>query len=165
MAKQQHIIRQFKRWALAIGLIVIIAVAAALFLHHGNPPQTPAPNPSLPASYAQSKPDYEKLIGDWGRTDGDYVIRISSANPDGKIQAAYFNPNPIHVAAANAAFKNNTVTFFLELQDTGYPGSKYNLVYDAGQDSLEGTYFQAQAQQVYDVEFQRITLTPLKKGY
>jgi hypothetical protein len=156
MAKQQHIKEQSKRWGLAIGMIVIFAIAAGVFLLVSEQPRTPAPNPSLPASYVNPKTDYEKLIGDWGRTDGDYVIRISSTAPEGTIQAAYFNPNPIHVAQATVAYQNNVIQFFMELRDIGYPGSKYNLVYNAGQDTLEGTYFQAQAQQVYDVAFQRI---------
>ena len=156
MEKQRQRKRQLKQWGLAIGLIVIIAGATGLVLRVSGQLRTPAADPSPSVTHAHPKADYDKLVGDWGRTDGDYMIRISSIAPDGTIQAAYFNPNPIHVAQATAASQNNVIKFFMELRDIGYPGSKYKLVYNAGQDTLEGTYFQAQAQQVYDVAFQRI---------
>ena len=103
----------------------------------------------------QEKNDYSKLVGDWVRPDGGYVIHISSINPDGTIQAAYFNPSPIHIAAANVALHNNTIKLFVELRDVGYPGSKYDLVYMSDDDILQGTYFQAQIQELYDVVFLR----------
>lgn len=103
----------------------------------------------------QEKNDYSKLIGDWVRPDGGYVIRISSINPDGTIQAAYFNPNPIHVEQATISLRNNSVVLQVELQDAGYPGSKYDLIYKPEEDILQGTYFQAQIQELYDVVFLR----------
>ena len=103
----------------------------------------------------QEKNDYSKLVGDCVRPDGGYVIHISSINPDGTIQAAYFNPSPIHIAAANAALHNNTIKLLVELRDVGYPGSKYDLVYMPDDDILQGTYFQAQIQELYDVVFLR----------
>lgn len=55
MAKQRQKKRQWKRWGLAIGLIVIFAIAAGWILLVSDLPRTPAPNPSLPASYAHPK--------------------------------------------------------------------------------------------------------------
>ncbi|MEN6307565.1 MAG: hypothetical protein ABFD91_07400 [Anaerohalosphaeraceae bacterium] len=104
----------------------------------------------------QENNDYSKLVGDWGRPDGDYILRISGFSPDGAIQAAYFNPNPIHVAQANISMQKDAVKLYVELRDVGYPGSKYNLTYDPAKDMLEGTYFQAQMKELYDVEFLRI---------
>lgn len=98
---------------------------------------------------------FEKLIGQWVRPDGGYVIRITSVNPDGQVQAAYFNPNPINVSKAMVTRDVGRIKVFVELQDEGYPGSNYNLTYDPVSDMLFGTYFQAQAQQIYEVAFQK----------
>jgi hypothetical protein len=83
------------------------------------------------------------------------MLRIDGVNPNGTVQAAYFNPNPIHVAQANIRPQNNAVELSVELRDVGYPGSKYDLVYKPSEDILQGTYFQAQAQELYNVVFLR----------
>jgi hypothetical protein len=44
----------------------------------------------------------------------------------------------------------------VELQDTGYPGCRYTLMYDRAQDALRGTYYQAAMQETFDVTFERI---------
>ncbi len=129
-----------KKIIIITGLIVITAAAAGVLFLSGG----------------QKQADYGKLVGDWGRTDGDYVIRIRGINPDGTIQVVYSNPNPIHVAVANIASENNTVKLFIELRDVGYPGSKYDLAYNTDEDILQGMYFQAQLQRSYDVVFQRM---------
>lgn len=104
----------------------------------------------------QLQPNYQRLIGNWGRPDGDYILRISSIDPDGTVQVGYLNPNPIHVAQANVRLQNKVIRLFIELRDVGYPGSRYELTYNANQDMLEGVYFQAQIQQSYNVFFQRL---------
>ena len=43
----------------------------------------------------------------------------------------------------------------VELRDQNYPGCLYKLTYLADKDRLVGTYFQAQMQQTYEVEFVR----------
>ena len=45
--------------------------------------------------------------------------------------------------------------FFIELQDVGYPGSTYNLMYRPQQDILAGFYFQAAVKQTFEVVFSR----------
>lgn len=127
------------------GLIIGIAVIAGVLFYFSVPPHD-----------SQAQKNATNLIGNWMRTDGDYVIRISSINPDGQVQAAYFNPNPINIAQANAFSQDDTIKFFVELRDVGYPGSKYELLYYPDQDILQGTYFQAQIQQLYNVVFQRM---------
>jgi len=47
--------------------------------------------------------------------------------------------------------KQGIIKAFVELRDVNYPGSKYNLQYDAGIDRLKGTYFQAVYGETYDV--------------
>jgi hypothetical protein len=135
--------RPLKRTML-IGLIVLVFISVGGVLYYFS------------AQSGHGQPDYRKLVGNWGRPDGDYVLRISDINLDRTVQVSYFNPNPINVAQANVSSQNNTVKLFVELRDTGYPGSKYNLTYNPNKDMLEGVYFQAQAQQLYDVIFQRM---------
>ena len=97
----------------------------------------------------------ERLVGRWLRPDGGYILEIRSATSDGKLDAGYFNPNPIHVAHAEWRSKDGKLAMLVELRDVNYPGSTYRLLFDAGQDVLEGTYFQAMEQQMFDVSFVR----------
>jgi hypothetical protein len=143
--KQQPRVSLLKKDNLLIGIIGLIVVTAGGFLYFGNRKVN-----------RQQQDNYKKLVGNWVRPDGGYIICIRNIDLDGQMQAAYFNPNPINVAGANVSFQNNAVKLFVELRDEGYPGSKYNLTYNSGQDILEGIYFQAQIQQFYDVVFQRI---------
>jgi hypothetical protein len=146
--RRQPRIRLLKHFGIPIGLIIIIAVAVGVLLNCGGG-----------KARSPQQADYTKLVGDWVRPDGGYVISISNVEPDGKLQAAYYNPNPINVAQANVSFQNKTVKLFVELRDVGYPGSKYNLVYMPDKDVLQGTYFQAQDQVLYNVLFLRKKLT------
>ena len=96
------------------------------------------------------------LKGRWLRPDGDYVLEIQNIKPDGDMEAAYFNPRPIHVAIAKVSQSGSSTKVFVELRDTGYPGSAYNLVYDPGSDQLKGIYSQAALHQDFDVYFVRM---------
>jgi len=102
------------------------------------------------------KPEFAKLVGKWQRPDGGYVIEIKSVDPIGKLQVAYFNPNPINVSRAAAYQKDGGVKVFVELRDVNYPGSTYNLAYDPQSDQLFGQYFQAAMQETFDVTFGRL---------
>jgi hypothetical protein len=96
------------------------------------------------------------LKGRWRRPDGGYVIVIGAVDSNGKMDAAYFNPNPIKVSKAEATQEGEAIRVFIELQDTGYPGCTYTLTYDPQTDRLGGVYFQAAIQQKFDVIFVRI---------
>ena len=100
-------------------------------------------------------PDFDRLVGSWVRPDGGYVIEIRKIHPDGKVDAAYFNPSPIHVSRSTVSEKNGIIELFLELQGQGYPGSTYTLRYNPVYDAMVGIYFQAVIQQPFDVIFQR----------
>lgn len=111
------------------------------------------PPQPLPAAARQ------KLLGNWQRTDADYAIEIRLVNADGTADARYFNPfnqRSINVAKATVAEQGGKAEFFMELRDVGYPGSTYTLRYDEREDLLTGVYFQAAAQQSFDVSFQRL---------
>ena len=108
-----------------------------------------------PLAFAQTAPDFVALKGRWVRTDGGYVIEIKSVEAGGRMQAAYYNPNPINVSRAEAARSGAAVTVFIELRGPGYPGSTYTLIHDPKSDELKGVYHHAGLQRNFDVVFVR----------
>ena len=101
------------------------------------------------------KIDEQRLAGRWVRPDGGYILELKGIGKDGKLKAAYFNPQPIKVFKAEWNRQQGIISVFVELRDVNYPGSKYNLRYDPKIDKLKGTYFQAVYGDIYDVEFVR----------
>ena len=134
-----------KRKISSLAFIILLAV----FL------QTPL-QAQLEEAVSKDWPGFQVLKGRWQRPDGGYVIEIKNIDRVGKMEAAYFNPRPIHVAKANAARDGNTTKVFIELRDVNYPGSTYNLTYDPKNDQLKGVYFQAALKQTFDVVFDRL---------
>lgn len=110
--------------------------------------------PSLPA-LAQTRPGFEQLTGRWARTDGGYVIDITRVDAGGRVQAAYYNPNPVNVSRAEAARSGAAVTVFIELRGPGYPGSTYTLIHDPKRDELKGVYHHAGLRKNFEVVFVR----------
>jgi uncharacterized protein (DUF2147 family) len=102
-----------------------------------------------------AKPDFTKLKGRWVRPDGGYILSVKDVDQAGKMDAAYYNPRPINVSKAQAMQEGETLKVFIELRDTGYPGSTYTLIYDPKTDRLGGVYYQAAIQQRFDVIFVR----------
>jgi hypothetical protein len=102
-----------------------------------------------------SNGDQDTLLGQWLRSDGTYRIEIRSATPDGKLDAGYFNPNPIHVEKADWIFIDNKFVINIVLRDKNYPGSTYMLDFNPADDILSGNYFQAVERVNYDVVFTR----------
>ena len=125
--------------ALAIGLAaaVLIAIVVVLVQEGGG------------------GADFGALRGRWLRPDGGDVLEIRSVAPDGKLEAAYFNPQPIRVSRAEATRDGKQTKVFVELNDTGYPGCTYTLVHEAEKDLLTGVYFQAAQGARYDIYFER----------
>ena len=103
----------------------------------------------------QVKQNISQLEGDWLRTDGGKTIRIKGSTPDGKLDAEYFNPKPIHVGKAEWLINNNSLVVIVELQDVNYPGSRYALEYFPVEDELVGVYYQAVDKESYNVGFVR----------
>ena len=99
--------------------------------------------------------DFQPLIGRWQRTDAGYIIEIRGIDSDGKITAGYFNPRPINVSQAQATVQKSYIKVEIELRDTGYPGSRYTLIYDQPKDRLIGFYYHAVSGQNFDVVFVR----------
>jgi hypothetical protein len=89
------------------------------------------------------------------RTDGGYLLELGDATLDGLLKAAYFNPRSINVSRAKWHREDSGLGVFVELRDTGYPGSTYTLIYQPEKDQLTGTYFQAALGQRFNVAFKR----------
>jgi len=102
-----------------------------------------------------NKIDKSLLVGNWLRTDADYLIKIKSINDDGTLEAQYFNPKPINIGKANWVASNSDLKVVVELRDENYPGSTYTLNYLADKDILAGDYFQAVEGITFYVEFAR----------
>jgi hypothetical protein len=144
--------------------VLIAAAVAMLFLCVICRESEAAGSPQLSATiFAKSDgmtPEIDAgvaaLKGRWRRPDEGYVILIGAVDSNGKMDAAYFNPNPIKVSKAEATQEGEAIRVFIELQDTGYPGCTYTLTYDPRTDRLGGVYFQAAIQQKFDVIFIRI---------
>jgi hypothetical protein len=136
--RQQLRIRLLKKLTVLIGLFMVIAVVAGILLNSHN------------------QADYKKLVGKWMRPDGGYVIDIKSVSSNGKIDAAYFNPNPIKISKAVAVNEKRNLKIFVELQDKGYPGCTYKLNYEPLTDKLKGIYYQAAIKENFDIYFVRI---------
>ena len=144
-------------------LAVAVAAAGGYWWFKGRPadPQlavapVTANSTNPAASSATLNPAFEKLKGKWQRPDGGYVVDIRGVEPSGKMDAAYFNPGPIHVAKAEASQEGSTTKVLIELRDVNYPGSTYTLAYEAASDRLSGIYYQAALQQQFEVFFVRM---------
>ncbi len=111
---------------------------------------------NVPAPASTSDTAFAKLAGKWLRPDGGYVLEIRSVDPNGKMDAGYFNPRPIHVAKAAASQAGGSAKVFIELRDVNYPGSTYTLTYDPAKDQFTGDYFQAAIKQNFEVFFTRV---------
>ena len=118
------------------------------------PPQVSQTNAA--SSAAAASPELVKLVGKWERPDGGYILEIKNVDASGKLDAAYFNPDPIHVERAAAMRDKRTNKVFIELNDVNYPDCTYSLTLDPQSDQLYGQYFQAAMQQTFDVVFARV---------
>jgi len=144
--------------AIVVGSAAVAAAAAFIWsdqLLGPIPPTTARQATVSPATTEDRKPDFQRLVGEWVRPDGGYVISIGRISPDGHVDMQYLNPRPINVSKAELTASGKSLKLFVELRDAGYPGSTYELVYKPGDDVLAGSYFQAALGQRFDVVFLR----------
>lgn len=115
-----------------------------------------APAAKVKAPTIVSDTGLDILVGRWARPDGGYVVSIRGVDASGRLDAGYQNPNPLPFAKAEASRDGTATKVFLELRVGGYNGSTYTLTYDPASDVLHGVYYQAVAEQSFDVYFERI---------
>jgi len=127
---------------IAVCLLALCTVAAFA----AEPVKASAPNP--PSGYSILK-------GTWVRPDGGYTVTIQGVDAGGELDASYANPRPLPFSKAVASRDGDAIKVFLELQAGGYNGSTYTLAYDPARDVLKGVYYQAVAQQKFDIYFER----------
>jgi uncharacterized protein (DUF2147 family) len=140
-------------------VLSIVALCSLLVSCGSQTETTPAPSPpetNAAASASAISPELAKLVGKWQRPDGGYIVEIKRVDPSGKLDVAYFNPNPINVSRAAAWRDKRTTKVVVELRDVNYPGSTYTLEYNPESDQLFGQYFQAALQQTFEVVFSRV---------
>jgi len=146
-------------WAvILLGIVVLVVMEYRPRQTAPSAPDSPKVSSATTGSTnsaAAAAADLQKLKGKWLRPDGGYVIEIKSVESNGKLEAGYFNPQPIHVARAEASREGGATRVIIELQDVNYPGSTYTLVYVPERDLLAGIYYQALQQQSYEVYFER----------
>ncbi len=106
-------------------------------------------------SLAKGNADYSKIVGQWVRASGGYVLDIQNVQSDGKLEAVYLNPKSINVSKARANIQTGRIELFVELRDKYYPGSYYTLTYDSKRDCLTGVYHHLGIGQNINVFFSR----------
>ena len=141
--------------------IVILAAVWFLIARPGGRSDVEAPEAdvkttSAPETTVADDAPYEKLVGRWRRTDGGYLIEVGGVDENGKLKVAYYNPKPINVSRAEYAGEGDSLALFIELNDVGYPGATYRLIYEAERDLLIGLYHQPSVGQTFDVFFMRL---------
>ena len=143
-----------------IGGVAVVTVAALVTAWVVKTPIKQETSSSAPGvTTAAAEPvlvEFEKLKGKWVRPDGGYVLEFKRLLPQNELDAAYYNPNPVHVGKARLYKERGFVKVFVELQDVNYPGSTYTLIYDKENDQLCGVYYQATQQQEYQIAFERL---------
>jgi hypothetical protein len=150
-------------WLAAV--LVLCAIAVALY-SHTSPAQTPVKPASENSPKAAGQPIFvmaplpadirAKMCGRWQRPDGGYVLTIQDVAEDGMVTATYANPQPIHIARAQAMTKNGTTSLYVELRDRNYPGNYYTLDFDPVRDQFAGVYYHLGIQQKMEVQFERL---------
>ena len=142
-------IKKSLRMLLNITNVILISILVAnILLSCGS---DKAPSPDKPAVQVDSG----KLVGNWLRPDGGYVIEILEVHEQGTLNARYLNPRPINIAKAEWKIEEDRLKVFILFDDVNYPGSTYTLDYFPDRDVMIGAYFQAIQQQTYGVEFIR----------
>ena len=71
---------------------------------------------------AKGNADYSKIVGQWVRASGGYVLDIQNVQSDGKLEVAYLIPKSINVSKASANIQTGRIELFVELRDKYYPG-------------------------------------------
>jgi hypothetical protein len=135
-----------------IFLILSLVVVLTGCRREGDQSKAREPTPISASSNTQR---FQELLGRWLRPDGGYILEITKVDNEGRVQASYLNPRPIHIANARAVWESTQLRLFVELRDEGYPGCTYTLTYSPEKKQLVGDYFQAAMNETYQIFFVR----------
>jgi hypothetical protein len=149
---KKRVQKKRNKWLVPLICLVLVVLAVAALYSFRNRAST---EETATISTGKETPDFDTLLGSWVRPDGGYVIEIKKIHPDGKVDAAYLNPRPIHVSRSRVSERDGMIELVIELQDQGYPGSTYTLRHNPEYDVMVGVYFQAAVRQTFDVVFER----------
>ena len=130
-------------------ILLLLLLGSVFFL---NIPLSAAADKGTPPV---SSLDYTVIDGEWQRSDGNYLIKVSNVQPNGRATVEYLNPRPIHVAQATISTQKELIKLFIKFQDKGYEGSTYTLFYYAEKDALVGFYYQTAMDRTFKVIFLR----------
>ncbi len=147
-AKASGMENDFVRELLVAGLACVMSASALA-------QSPPAARKETVAPAAAGAINVNVLTGTWVRPDGGYLIVIRNVGRDGRLEAMYFNPNPVPFAKAQVTRDDATLRVSFELRAGGYEGSTYDLTYDPSNDRLSGDYYQAVAKQKFNIYFVR----------
>ncbi len=144
-------------WGTLVAVIVGVTLGIIFWKNNNHVPLEGTSTSAQSPVTTNAKEDKDQLLGRWARTDseGAYVIEIKNASADGKLEANYFNPNPIKVGFATWQKTNNNIVVVVELRDVNYPGSTYTLNFSSTENRMTGNYYQAVEGTNFDVEFIR----------
>jgi len=144
-------------WGVLVAVIVGATIGVIFWKNNNQAPLESTTSSTQTPVTTNVKAGKDQLAGRWARTDSDgaYVIEIKSAAADGKLDASYFNPNPIKVGHAEWQNKNGKLAVVVELRDVNYPGSPYTLNFIPSENRMTGNYYQAVEGTNFDVEFVR----------
>jgi len=145
-----------RRWLVPLLAVVAVLTAVTAVVVLRSSPGVPRTTTIPPGRPAPTTGEVQRLAGRWVRPDGGYVLEIRHVATDGRLDVAYFNPSPIHVAQARVRTIDGPIEVFVELRDTNYPGATYRLVYEPRDDALFGVYTQPAVGQTFDVTFVRL---------
>lgn len=87
-------------------------------------------------------PGFEVLKGRWRALAGEVFLEIHKIDSLGRMEVKYLNPEPVHVAQAQAARDGKETRILIRLRDPGRPCCIYDLTYQTGVDQLKGVYWQ-----------------------
>jgi hypothetical protein len=146
---EEHVINKTISRSLSTLAFIFCVSAGCVFAQDKATPAVEAEAPTT------AEPGFNSLLSLWVRPDGGYLLAIRGVDTNGRLDAAYANPHHLLFSKAEASREDNTIKIFLELSTGGYNGSTYSLTYDPENDVLRGVYYQAVAQQRFDVYFER----------
>jgi hypothetical protein len=101
-------------------------------------------------------PGFGVLKGRWQALNGYEVLEIKQIEATGRMEAAFWKPEPVHVSRAQAGRDGKVTRVLIHLR---YPDSSccfFDLTYEPGSERLKGIYWLKGRSKSTDVVFIRV---------